>query len=100
MFKNYRIPRENLLNRTADVTPEGEYVGNFAEPSKLLGATLEALSAGRIAITQECTNTLINAVTIAVRYGVLRKQFSLRPDDTDEVPLVEYQLHVSFFLII
>lgn len=54
MFTHYRIPRENLLNRTGDVTPGGEYESVFSEPGKMLGAALESFSAGRLGIMQVC----------------------------------------------
>lgn len=56
MFNHYRIPRENLLNRTGDVTPEGEYESVFSEPGRILGAALESFSAGRVGIMQVDTN--------------------------------------------
>ena len=37
MFQNYRIPRENLLNKTGDVSPEGKYVSPIKDPRKRLG---------------------------------------------------------------
>lgn len=92
MFSNYRIPRENLLNRTGDVTPEGVYESVFTEPGKVLGAALESFSAGRIGIMQESVNTLSNAAVIAVRYAALRKQFGPEKD-APEVAIIEYQLH-------
>lgn len=105
MFNNYRIPRENLLNRTADVTPEGDYESSFSEPGKILGAALENLSTGRMGICQESVNDLICAVTISIRYAALRKQFSDNGNGngnggehgslSDELPIIEYQLHVS-----
>lgn len=52
MFSHYRIPRENLLNKTGDVTPEGNYESVFSEPTKILGAALESFSAGRLGIMQ------------------------------------------------
>lgn len=97
MFENYRIPREYLLNRTADVTPEGDYESSFSDPGRILGAALENLSTGRVGIMQESSNNLINAVTIAVRYAALRTQFSPNGGNSEELPLIEYELHVSIF---
>lgn len=94
MFSNYRIPRENLLNRTGDVTPEGAYESVFSEPTKILGAALESFSAGRLGIMQESTNTLSQAAVIAVRYAAIRKQFGTDVHGP-ETPIIEYQLHVS-----
>ncbi|XP_067621939.1 peroxisomal acyl-coenzyme A oxidase 3 isoform X2 [Eurosta solidaginis] len=91
MFSNYRIPRENLLNRTGDVSPEGVYESVFSEPGKVLGAALESFSAGRIGITQESVNTLASASVIAVRYAALRKQFGPEKDGP-EIAIIEYQL--------
>ncbi|KOB75216.1 Peroxisomal acyl-CoA oxidase, partial [Operophtera brumata] len=90
MFNQYRIPRENLLNRTADVTADGAYESSFSDPSKILGAALENLSAGRIGIMQESCHSISSAVAIAVRYAATRAQFGERDEET---PLIEYPLH-------
>lgn len=90
MFNQYRIPRENLLNRTADVTEDGVYESSFSDPSKILGAALENLSAGRIGIMQESCHSLASAVCIAIRYAATRKQFGT---EDDEIPLLDYELH-------
>lgn len=93
MFDNYRIPREFLMNRTADVTPEGVYESSFKDPSRLLGAALEMLGAARVGVIQENTCIIGSAVTIAVRYGAVRKQFGVKEDE--EMPIIEYPLHVK-----
>ena len=91
MFHNYRIPKENLLNRTGDINDDGEYESVFSEPSKILGAALESLSAGRIGIMHESSNTIAHAVVIAVRYSAIRKQFG--PDrNGEEISIIEYPL--------
>ncbi|KAL0272768.1 UNVERIFIED_CONTAM: hypothetical protein PYX00_005616 [Menopon gallinae] len=89
MFDRYRIPRENLLNKTGDVTPEGEYSTPFKDPRKRFGASLGGLSGGRVSILSACTAYFSKAVVIAVRYSGARKQFGA---GNEESPVLEYQL--------
>lgn len=94
LFNNYRIPREFLLNRTADVTPDGDYESSFSEPGKILGAALENLMMGRIGIMHESCCNLGVATTISLRYAATRRQFADN-GNSEEFPILEYQLHVS-----
>lgn len=89
-FHSYRIPRENLLNRTGDVTPEGRYVTPVKDPKKRFGMTLGSLSMGRVAIVGICTTNLIKAMVISIRYSAVRRQFG--PENEEELPVIEYQL--------
>lgn len=91
MFDNYRIPRENLLNRTGDVSPEGKYISPLKDPSKRFGQSLGALSIGRINITVMCATYLTKTITTAVRYSGVRTQFG--PDEKEELPILEYQVN-------
>lgn len=59
----------NLLNKTADVTPDGKYVTPFKDPNKRFGAALGALSSGRVGITSMAVTNLQSCLTIAVRYS-------------------------------
>ena len=51
MFNNYRIPRENLLNKYQDVSKDGLYtLINVENENQRFGLTLGALSGGRVYI--------------------------------------------------
>jgi len=89
-FNQFRIPRENLLNKHGDVNPDGNYVTPFKDPNKRFGASLGALSGGRVGITGMCVTNLKMCMTIAIRYSAVRRQFG--PEGGEEIPVIEYQL--------
>lgn len=58
-----------------------------------VGSSLGALSSGRVSITVICSHYMTLALTIAIRYCAVRKQFG-PTDKDDELPVIEYQAQV------
>eukprot|EP01117_Protostelium_nocturnum_P012331 TRINITY_DN4540_c0_g1_i1.p1 TRINITY_DN4540_c0_g1~~TRINITY_DN4540_c0_g1_i1.p1 ORF type:complete len:754 (-),score=248.75 TRINITY_DN4540_c0_g1_i1:175-2205(-) len=87
-FDNFRIPRENLLNFLADVLPDGTYTAEHIPANQRFALLLNPLSAGRVGIVGVCQTNLINALTIAIRYSAVRKQFG---PGKEEIAVIEYQ---------
>jgi acyl-CoA oxidase len=90
-FDDVRVPREALLNRFGDVSPEGVYSSPIEKPGKRFFTMLGALVQGRVCIAGASVSAAKSALTIAVRYGLRRLQFG--PEPGHEVPILDYRTH-------
>ncbi len=92
VFDNVRIPRENLLNRYADVAPDGTYSSEIENPSRRFFTTLGTLVRGRVSVGGAAAAGARVALSIAVRYALARRQFA-DPDTGAETLLLDYRSH-------
>ncbi|MEV0010738.1 acyl-CoA dehydrogenase [Streptomyces sp. NPDC047973] len=91
-FDGVRVPREALLNRFADVTPEGVYESPIDNPDRRFFTMLGTLVQGRVSVGGAGVNAAKVALAIAVKYSVRRRQFEAA-SDTEEQLLLDYGLH-------
>ena len=92
MFDQVRVPRENLLNKYADVAPDGGYSSPIENPNRRFFTMLGTLIRGRVTVGGSAAAAGRVALDIAVRYGLQRRQFSA-PDDEGEVVIMDYLVH-------
>ncbi|HET8979731.1 MAG TPA: acyl-CoA dehydrogenase family protein, partial [Solirubrobacteraceae bacterium] len=90
-FDGVRVPREALLNRYGDVDEAGRYSSPIENPNRRFFTMLGALVQGRICIAGASVSAAKTALTIAVRYGLRRRQFG--PEPGHEVPILDYRTH-------
>jgi len=90
-FEQVRVPREALLNQYGDVSAEGRYSSPIEDANKRFFTMLGTLVQGRVCIAAASVSAAKSALTIAVRYGLRRKQFG--PPDEDEVAILDYRTH-------
>ncbi|MCW2842561.1 MAG: acyl-CoA oxidase domain protein [Nocardioides sp.] len=91
-FDGVRVPRTALLNRFADVTPEGVYESEIENPNKRFFTMLGTLIQGRVCVGGAGINASKVALTIATRYAVRRRQFEASSDEHEEL-LLDYGMH-------
>jgi acyl-CoA oxidase len=88
-FDKVRVPREALLNRYGDVSAEGVYTSPIENANKRFFTMLGTLVQGRVCISAASVSAAKNALTIATRYGLRRRQFG--PPGHEEVPILDYR---------
>ncbi|MFD6878972.1 MULTISPECIES: acyl-CoA dehydrogenase family protein [unclassified Streptomyces] len=91
-FDGVRVPREALLNRFADVTPDGVYESAIDNPNRRFFTMLGTLVQGRVSVAGAGINVAKVALTIATKYAVRRRQFEA-DSGTGEQVLLDYGLH-------
>jgi acyl-CoA oxidase len=92
LFDHVRVPREALLDRFGSVAPNGTYTSPIEHETKRFFTMLATLVQGRVSVAGGSIAATQNALTIAVRYGLARRQFS-PPDSEREVLILDYLAH-------
>ncbi|KAG0349450.1 acyl-Coenzyme A oxidase [Podila humilis] len=83
-FTQHRIPRENMLMKWAKMSPQGEFTPS---PNPVL--SYASLIPERLTLLRGCFTTLSSALTIAVRYGAVRRQ------GNHNEQILDYQTHYT-----
>ena len=91
-FDEVRVPRDALLDRYGTVAPDGTYSSPIENETKRFFTMLGTLIAGRISVSGAALSATKLAQTIAVRYGLGRRQFHA-PGSDQEVILLDYLQH-------
>ncbi|MEM7051107.1 MAG: acyl-CoA dehydrogenase [Acidobacteriota bacterium] len=91
MFDHVRVPRQDLLDRFAQVSAAGEYTSPIVSPSKRFFTMLGTLVGGRVSVARAALSAAKVGLAIAVRYGERRRQFGA-PGEA-EIKLLDYRTH-------
>jgi acyl-CoA oxidase len=95
VFDQVRVPRENLLNRYADVDPDGSYRSSIESDGRRFFTMIGTLIRGRVSVGGSAGAAARVALDIATRYALQRRQFSAPSDDEteQEVLIMDYLAH-------
>jgi len=91
-FDGVRVPREALLDRFAQVTEDGQYVSEIDNANRRFFTMLGTLVQGRVCVGAAGISAAKVALTIAVEYGLRRRQFEATEADTESL-LLDYGMH-------
>ena len=90
-FDHVRVPRENLLDRYAQVHEDGTYFSPIENPTRRFFTMIGTLIQGRISVSGASISATKVALTIAVRRALERRQFGVPGEP--EALLLDYRTH-------
>ncbi|GAA0470848.1 acyl-CoA oxidase [Paractinoplanes deccanensis] len=97
-FDHVTVPRDMLLDRYGQVAEDGTYSSPIENDTRRFFTMLGTLVRGRVSVGGASSAATRVALTIAVRYGDVRRQFSA-PGHGREVALNDYLAHQRKLLV-
>ncbi len=91
-FDQVRVPRDALLDRFGTVARDGAYSSPIANETRRFFTMLGTLVSGRVSVAGAGLSATKLAMTIAIRYGLVRRQFRAAGSD-HEVIILDYLQH-------
>src|SRR4051794_20578547 len=91
-FDQVRVPRENLLDKYAQVSGDGTYFSAIENPTRRFFTMIGTLIQGRVSVGGASISASKVALTIAVRRALERRQFG-PPGSDQEALLLDYRTH-------
>jgi acyl-CoA oxidase len=91
-FEHVRVPRDALLDRHGTVSADGRYSSPIDNPTRRFFTMLGTLVQGRVSVSGAAVAAAELALTIAVRYALVRRQFRA-PGHDGEIILLDYRVH-------
>ena len=88
-FKYYKVPRISMMTRFARVNRNGEYKLIDPNAMKILYSSIVKT---RALIIKDSWFNLAKALTIAIRYSILRNQFPDPKTPENELKIIDYQI--------
>jgi acyl-CoA oxidase len=91
-FNQVAVPRENLLNKYGDITPEGKYQSDIKNPNKRFFTMLGTLVGGRICVARAGLGGAKMALAVAIKHALKRRQFNDSVKIQEDL-LMDYPTH-------
>lgn len=91
-FDQVRVPRQNLLNRFGHIDEAGVYSSPIENPGRRFFTMLGTLVGGRVGVPRAGLSATKTALSIAIRYGLKRRQFAPKEGEPETV-ILDYPTH-------
>jgi acyl-CoA oxidase len=91
-FHKVSVPRDALLDKHAQVAPDGTYFSPIENDTRRFFTMVGTLVQGRVSVSGAAVSATKSALAIAVRYAAVRRQFS-PPGVSTEIALLDYRQH-------